>query len=263
MKHLARVAALFVALLPLTGCLDSMVKPEASVDPGIAAQLPPYDGPRAKAAVTNFDWSVGQNKTTIGVAGTDFSFSQSEYAGYSDGLRDMLTTSLVQSKRYRVLERQRLDAVKDEIALSEDGYTDSSGVKRGNVKGADIAVIAAVTGFDPATKGTGGSIGGGLLGSKATALLGGLTGAYKESSIAMDIRIVDVATSEVLAATRVEGKAKDANIGVALGAITGSGALGGSLGTFAKTPMEKAIRTCIYEATKYIVENTPQEYMIH
>jgi hypothetical protein len=25
--------------------------------------------------------------------------------------------------------------------------------------------------------------------------------------------------------------------------------------------MEKAIRTCLYNATKYIVENTPQQYM--
>ncbi|MBX2837633.1 MAG: CsgG/HfaB family protein [Gammaproteobacteria bacterium] len=262
MKLLMRTAVLCVATLPLTGCLDSMVKPEASVDRGVELQLPPYDGPRAKAAVTNFEWSVGESKTTIGVAGADFSVSHSEYAGISSGLQDMLTTSLVQSKRYRVLERQRLDSVKDEIALSEEGYTDDSGKQRGNIKGADIAVIASITGWDPATKGTGGSVGG-LLGGSAGALLGGISGAFKESSMAMDIRIVDVATSEVLAATRVEGVAKDANVGAALGALTGSAGLGGSLGTFARTPMEKAIRTCIYEATKYIVENTPQEYMIH
>jgi hypothetical protein len=34
----------------------------------------------------------------------------------------------------------------------------------------------------------------------------------------------------------------------------------GGLGTYAKTPMEKAIRSCIYEAAKYIIDNTPQEY---
>ena len=79
----------------------------------------------------------------------------------------------------------------------------------------------------------------------------------------MDIRIVDSATTEVLAATRVEGVAKDVNVGAALSALTGGGNLGGALGGYAKTPMEKAIRTCIYEATKYIVENTPAEYMRH
>jgi len=262
MNLIARITLLGAVCLPLTGCLDSLVKPEATVDRGLEVQLPPYDGPRAKVAVTDFDWNIGSSKTTIGVAGTDFSFSQNEYAGYAEGLKDMLTTALVQSKRYRVLERQNIDSVKSEIALQEDGYTDDSGVQRGNVKGADISVIAAITGFDPGTKGASGSVGG-LLGKKAGALLGAVSGGYKKSSMAMDIRIVDTATTEVLAATRVEGVATDVNIGGALGALTGVGSLGGSLGAFASTPMEKAIRTCIYEATKYIVAETPAEYMRH
>lgn len=262
MNYLSRITLLAILLVPLSGCLDSMVKPEATVDRGLEEQLPPYDGLRAKVAVTDFDWNIGSSKTTVGIAGTDFSFSQNEYDGYAEGLKDMLTTALVQSKRYRVLERQNIDSLKSEIALQEDGFTDTSGVKRGNVKGAEIAVIAAITGFDPGTKGASGSLGG-LLGGKAGALLGAVSGGYKKSTMAMDIRIVDTATSEVLAATRVEGVATDVNIGGALGALTGGGALGGSLGSFASTPMEKAIRTCIYEATKYIVAETPTEYMKH
>lgn len=246
----------------LSGCLESMVKPEASVDTGLETQLPAYSGPRAKVAVTDFDWNVGTNKTTIGIGDTNLSFSSSEYAGISEGLKDMLTTALVQSKRYRVLERQNIDSVKSEIGLQEDGYTDSTGIQRGAVKGADIAVIASVTGFDPGSSGGGGKIGG-LLGKKASALMGAVSGGYSKSTMAMDIRIVDAATTEVLAATRVEGVAKDINVGAALGALTGGGGLSGSLGGYAKTPMEKAIRTCIYEATKYIIENTPPEYMVH
>ena len=260
MKHFTRIAFALTLLVPLTGCLDSLVKPEASVDRGLEEQLPPYDGPRAKAAVTDFEWSIGGSKTTVGIAGTEFSFSQNEYSGYAQGLKDMLTTALVQSKRYRVLERQNIDSVKTEIALQEDGFTDQSGIKRGQIKGADISVIAAITGWDPGTKGTSAKLGG-LLGKRAGALLGAVSGGYKKSSITMDIRIVDTATTEVLAATRVEGVATDVNIGGALGVLTGVGGFGGSLSSFASTPMEKAIRTCIYEATKYIVENTPSEYM--
>lgn len=246
----------------LSGCLDSLVKPEASVDTGLETQLPAYTGPRAKVAVTNFEWKVGGRKTTVGIGGTDISFSQNEYEGISSGLKDMLTTALVQSKRYRVLERQNIDSIKSEIGLQEDGFTDATGVERGAVKGADIAVIAAVTGFDPGTSGAKGKVGG-LLGGTAGALLGAVSGGYNKATMAMDIRIVDLATTEVLAATRVEGIAKDVNVGAALGALTGAGSLGGSLGGYAKTPMEKAIRTTIYEATKYIVENTPGEYMRH
>ncbi len=263
MSKLLRVLLICLPMaFSLSGCLESMVKPEASVDTGLETQLPPYSGPRARVAVTDFDWNVGTNQTTIGIGGTNLSFSSSEYAGISEGLKDMLTTALVQSKRYRVLERQNIDSVKSEIGLQEDGYTDSTGVKRGAVKGADIAVIASVTGFDPGSSGSSGKIGG-LLGKKASALMGAVSGGYSKSTMAMDIRIVDAATTEVLAATRVEGVAKDINIGAALGALTGGGNLSGSLGGYAKTPMEKAIRSCIYEATKYIIENTPTEYMVH
>jgi curli biogenesis system outer membrane secretion channel CsgG len=96
---------------------------------------------------------------------------------------------------------------------------------------------------------------------KASALFGAARGAFKKSSMAMDIRIVDTTTSEVLAATRVEGEGKSVNMGAGLVALTGSGGMGGGLGGYAKTPMEKAIRTCIYNAVKYIAENTPQQYM--
>ncbi len=252
-----RAVALALCALPLTGCLDALVKPEASVDPGLDTQLPPYDGPRARAAVTDFDWNIGSSRTTIGVGGTDFSFSNNEYAGYAEGLKDMLTTAMVQSKRYRVLERQNIDSVKSEIALQEDGFTDASGVQRGAVTGVDIAVIASITGWDPGTKGASGKVGG-LLGKKAGALLGAVSGGYSKSSMAMDIRIVDSSTTEVLAATSVTGTATDVNLGAALGAL---GGFGGSLGGFAGTPMEKAIRTCIAEATKFVVANTPASYM--
>ena len=258
-KHLLVCIPMVVVL---SGCLESLVKPEATVDTGLETQLPPYSGPRAKVAVTDFDWNVGQNKTTIGIGGTDFSFSQSEYSGISEGLKDMLTTTLVQSKRYRVLERQNFDSIKSEISLQEDGYTNETGVQRGAVKGADIIVIASVTGFDPGSSGSSGTVGG-LLGKRASALVGAVSGGYKKSTFAMDIRIVDSSSSEVLAATRVETIAKDVNVGAALGALTGGGSLGGSLGGYAGTPMEKAIRTGIYEATKYIVDNTPGEYMRH
>ena len=85
-------------------------------------------------------------------------------------------------------------------------------------------------------------------------------GSMKKGSMAMDIRIIDANTSEILSATRVEGESKSINVGGALMALTGGGALGGGLGSFAKTPMEKAIRTCIYKAVKFTVENTPQKY---
>lgn len=242
----------------ISGCVESMAQPTAKVDQGLETQLPPYSGPKASVAVAKFDWKVGTSgsTTTIRGAGERPITVTHEQTGYMTGLRDMLTTTLVQSKRYRVLERQELGAIQDEISLGQQGYAEKkTAVKKGKIKGADLMVVAAITGWDPGTAGTGGGIG---LGTRG--FLGGIGGSIKKSSMAMDIRIIDTATSEVLAATRVEGEATDVNLGFLAGGIIGDVGLVGGLGTYAKTPMEKAIRTCLYEAVKYIAENTPKEY---
>ena len=80
----------------------------------------------------------------------------------------MLTTAMVQSKRYRVLERQNLGSLEKEMALVNKGLTDKSGVQKGQVKGADLLVMGAITGWEPGTSGGGGGLGGGMLG-KASA----------------------------------------------------------------------------------------------
>lgn len=259
-KILASIAIL--AVLFSWGCMESMVKAEAKTDTGEEMGLPPYNGPRARVAVADFEWKVGQkgSSTKIGFGGQTIEVTQTE-TGYSTGLRDMLTTAMVQSKRYRVVERQNLDSIQKEMALGSSGYTDKSGIQKGKIKGADLLVMGAITGWEPGTSGGGGGVGGGGLLGKATAMFGAVRGSYKKSSMAMDLRIVDTSTSEVLAATRVEGVAKDVNLGGFLGAIGGSGGMAGGLGSYAKTPMEKAIRTCIYNAVKFITENTPQQYM--
>lgn len=260
-------AFLLASSIALTGCLSSVIKPESTVTSkvggGMDELLPAYNGPRAFVAVDDFKWQVGTAKTTVGIGGTDFSFSHEDEIAHTDSLKAMLTTALVQSKRYRVLERARIDGLKEEIALQEDGYTDSSGKKRGSVKGSDLRVTAYITGWSPGNSGRSGGITAGLLGKKASSLIGAVSGGVKKSSMAMEIRIWNSETSEVYAATTVETEARDVNFDGALAVLTGSGSLGGGLGSYSNTPMEKAIRSSILEATRYIAENTPAEYMIH
>jgi curli biogenesis system outer membrane secretion channel CsgG len=261
MSLFKRISPFIILLfgLSLGSCLQSAAQPTAKVDTGLEQQLPPYSGPKARAAVARFDWKVGSHgssTTTIRGAGDQPITITHEHSGIMGGLRDMLTTTLVQSKRFRVVERQELGAIQEEIALGEKGYAEqATAVKKGKIKGADMLVVAAVTGWDPGTSGTGGGIG---LGTRG--FLGGVLGGVKKSTMAMDIRIFDTATSEVLAETRVEGEATDINLGFLAGGIIGNVGLGGALSTYANTPMEKTIRTCIYEAAKYIIENTPREY---
>ena len=224
----------------LSGCAAMSVEPTAKVDRSMETELSDYTGPKAKATVSKFSWKADRKDS-----------------GVTEGLQDMLTTLLVQSKRFKVVERQEFGAIKDEIALGESGYIKKGeGAEKGNVKGADILVIAAITGWEPEAEKTEAGLGGLIPQAK---ILAGIKGAIKKSSIAMDIRIVDASTSEVLAATRVEGEAKEVSLG-GLAGVFGSVPLGGGLSKYSKTPMEKAVRVCMKEAIKYIIENTPKEY---
>lgn len=121
--------------------------------------------------------------------------------------------------------------------------------------------MAAVIGWDPNTGGSSvGGGGGGLLGT-AGAMFGAISGSVQKSSMAMDTRLIDSETSEILAATNVSAEATDVDFSGALAAIGGGGAMGGGLSSYANTPMEKVIRQCILESIKYITENTPSRYL--
>jgi curli biogenesis system outer membrane secretion channel CsgG len=143
-----------------------------------------------------------------------------------------------------------------EIAAVNAGQPSS--VQRGKVAAADLVITAAVTEFEPQTSGGAAGIGGG--GRVGRGVLGGLIGgALNKAHMALDIRIVDASTSEVLAATRVQGSASDIAGGIGVGFL-GSWGLGAGLSGYANTPMEKAIRVCIIEAVKYISQSVPMDY---
>jgi len=249
--------------LSLTGC-ESLTSTSAQQDPGIAAQLPPYSGPKASLAVAKFEWKAPVPREVSGGGGPR-GFTAKEQQSYCAGLEDMLSTVLVQCGRYKVLERSALDSIRAEQELGRSGEASrDTAAATGKIKGADLLVVAAITGFEPGTSGVSAGIGGGRASrhhdNSWTALAGALLASYRKSSIAMDIRIIDSTTSEVVAAGHVDGSASDIDLGALVGHLGSHTALAGGLNIYAKTPMEKAIRVCLYEAVKYIVNSTPRQY---
>jgi curli biogenesis system outer membrane secretion channel CsgG len=241
MKRSLLVIGNLLLIIGIVGCASTQPTARVDNDAG-AAPLPPYSGPKARVAIADFDVKAAKATGEIG-----------------SGLREMLITAMVNSNRFSVLERQQLGAVMQEQELSASGAAQQgSGPQRGKIKTADLIVTAAVTEFEPAASGGAAGIGGG--GGVASGVLGGLLGAaMNKSHMAMDIRIVDTSTSEVLSSTRVQGEASDVAGGFMMG-FMGSWALGGGLGAYANTPMEKAIRICIIEAVRYIAQTIPANY---
>jgi len=242
MKKTFTLTAIFILMVGVTGCAG--LQPTAQVDNNAGTTpLPPYSGPKARIAVADFDVKAAKATGEIG-----------------SGLREMLVTALINSSRFSVVERQALGAVMQEQELAASGAAQqgAGGAQRGKIKTADIIITAAVTEFEPQASGGSAGIGGG--GSVASGVLGGLFGAsLNKAHMALDIRIVDTSTSEVLAATRVQGQASDIAGGFMAGFFGGFG-LGGGLSMYANTPMEKAIRVCIIEAVRYVGQTTPANY---
>jgi len=248
MKAILRLIPALLATLVLVGCpagtgTTTNVR-ESSGRSMADARADHYNGPKARIAVARFE-----NKTA------------DSYNWYSpsigDGMADMLTTALVNSGRYIVLERQALGDVLQEQDLGASGRVRAdTAAAIGEIEGAELLVIAAVTEFEGNAGGTqagGRGIGGGILGA--------LTGGSRSAHMAIDLRVVDARTSRILAATSVEGEAKDFNIGGALAGYTGSVGLGGSLSSWENTPREKALRQVIGGAVDYVISVTPPEML--
>ena len=226
--RLGRFAALGVAAVSLAGCLATGGVTSKSGPAMDSVRLEKYDGPKARVAVAAFE---------------DKMYGGGYRHEYGRGMRDMLTTALFQSNRYIVLERERIAALEAERARRGS---------KGKIEDADLLVTAAITGFDPGESGMSGGMGG-LLGKN---MLGGLTGSFKQARVTMDIRVIDVDTGRIIAATSAEGKATSVGAGVA----RVGGPMGGALKGFQKGPMEGAIREMIKASVDFIIENTPSRY---
>jgi len=245
MKKYFALISLFCILIWVNACAPTATVTSTGGPSISEAQAEKYDGPKARLAVGEF-----KDKTARGGGNQGWlSMFGVSWKQIGDGMREMLTTSLFQTNRYIVLEREQLGEVLKEQDLGESGrIKKGTEAKIGEIYGADLIITAAVTEFDTGTKGLAG-------GTKVLGVTVG--GGVKKAHIAIDIRIIDANTSQIVAATSVEGDASSFGIG---GAANIGGSLPVGLGGFSKTPVEKAIRVCIQKAVEYIVSQTPREY---
>ncbi len=123
-----------------------------------------------------------------------------------DGFSEMLTTALVKTGNYIVIERSQLAQLLQEQNLGAVGVvTPESAAQAGKVIGAELVVFGAVTEFGYSQQSTGGNtrrLGVGVDNSKAT--------------VAVDVRIVDPETSEIIAAEDIRKKKSKKGLNVRL-----------------------------------------------
>ena len=193
-----------------------------------AAPLAPISGPKRVIAVGKFG-SIGAFNQKYG------------HWDIGGGLAAMLTTELINSNRFIVVERAQLADVLGEQELKASGLTTAeSGPKLGRLTGVQYLIYGEVTEFGAGDKGGGLSFG---LSRGGPFKLGGAV-ETAVGNVAMDIRIVDTSTGEIVENYSVSKKIEERAFALN---VTYSGmSLGGN--KFNKTPLGKAARMAISDA---------------
>src|SRR5437588_3504311 len=164
--------------------------------------LKPYFGPLKRAAVTMEVKVQGVTTTAPTSSGTTtvVTIDIQQPTEFGTGLSDMLTTALVASKRFVVMERLNLEEVNKERALGQGAeFNPATALKGGKLMAAQVIVRGAVTEFSLKRSG---SAAGGILGDAVA-----FSRAKAEAKIAIDLKLIDVATGQVIDSVRAEGKA--------------------------------------------------------
>jgi len=113
--------------------------------------------------------------------------------GPGDGMADMLTTSLVKSGKYTVIERKQINALLDEQKLGQSGaVTEQSAAQVGKMLGVELAVVGSVTEFGYSKKEQGIRIKGFGIGGKS-----------QKATVAVDVRLINTTSGEILKAENV------------------------------------------------------------
>ena len=228
MQMNARSGSLHWISLAAASCLAMAAFPAAAAQPADTLV-----GPKRSIVVDKFD-----TLSTFGAA-----YGTWDVGG---GLSAMLTTALDQTGRFVILERANLDRVIGEQQIKmANATTPEAGPQLGAVTAAQFIVIGSVTEFGLEDKG--GSINIGLAGSNG---LGGLLGLKKsEGAVALDLRVVDTTTSQVVQTLKVREPISNTSVSTSTNYKAMS--LGGD--SFNNTPLGEATRHALEKAVAEIV----------
>lgn len=170
----------------------------------------------------------------------------------SQELGDALSNELSATGNFKVVERQKLDAVLSEQELAELGLTrKGTGAKRGELTGAQYVVLGRVSSYEEGvSKKTGGTRGNFCLFGVCAG--GGEQKSESEAYVSIDLRVVNTTTGEVAFSRTVEGRATDkaASSGSTI-AIRGLN-VGSDASEEKKVPVGKALRAALIESTNYL-----------
>ncbi len=197
----------------------------ASTAPAVAQQ--PLGTPTQKLRVAVMDLSGSalkmQSTTTMMPGGGQPGVPQQPYgqpatkqttvtiaipppAEFARGLTEALTTVLVKTGRFTVLERAAMQSVQQEQQIGASGaVTKETAARTGALLGAEVLITGDITGFTYEKSGLGGAL---------TNIVKGLSVAAERvtAEVIIDLRVIDASTGEVLMSHKGVGKASQTGL---------------------------------------------------
>lgn len=163
--------------------------------------------------------------------------------GFAMSLTEMLTTALVESGRFVVLERSEIDQVLGEQDFGESGrVTQSTAASTAHVLGAQALITGAIAEYSYSRSSLGGNV---SVLNRVRA-----SGQQLKASVGIDLRLIDTATGEVMLAKRGTGSATSRNVSASV--TLEEDEFGTSLSS--STPLGRASRDAIEEIVALVVE---------
>lgn len=202
----------------------------ASPSWGAPAAAPTYRGPKQTISVLEFENLVK------GVYGS---------AALGEGIAEILTTELVASGRFIVLERDNLRPIVREQELAMSGLVnEQTAVPTGQMAGAQFFVKGAVTEFNPDAGGGGLSVGyrQGSVGHKS-----------RRAYVGIDVRLVDNATGQIFAAYTANAEARQGSTAVGATLTHHDDPFRLGISGFYGTPLGAAVREAIQKVVGFIL----------
>jgi curli biogenesis system outer membrane secretion channel CsgG len=242
MRAITRAFALLVCVLPAT-----MSKAHAQLS-----------GPTQKLRVAVMDLSgsaLRMQTTAMAAPGqpmqsptsqTTVSIAIPPPAEFARALTEMLTSVLVKTNRFTVLERAAMAQLDQELALGQNRTTKETAVQQGALLGAAALITGDITGFTYNKSSVGG---------KVTNLVPGLgvAGERVSAEVIIDLRIIDANSGQIIASTKGTGKASQ--VGVATDLLKDEKSY--SADATMTTPLGKASRNALTDAVNSLLKTMP------
>lgn len=206
---------------------------------------------KKRVAVLDFDYGTVRS-ASAGIFGTDVDVGR--------GITDLLVKFLVKDGTYSVIERQALQKVMAEQNFSNsDRANPTSAAAIGKLLGVDAIIVGSITQFGNETKKQNvGGYGGGWAGRFG---VGGVGHKESKAIVAIDARLVDVDTGEILGVADGKGESKRSSTSMLGGGSGWSGFGGGNVdfgsSDFQNTIIGEAVNSATQQLSQGLVaDNT-------